>query len=120
LPWQTKLDSGWSNYDLEIFGHPWSRLRLTTVTEELEQGKRSFRCRCQSMWSLRAWIVFWAGLGAELSLISYLAPMTPWIWMLLLAAPLLLWHLEEEEQWLRLAVEESLDEAASQLQLVKL
>ncbi|HKS35797.1 MAG TPA: glycosyltransferase, partial [Verrucomicrobiae bacterium] len=50
--WQYKTDTGWNDYDVEIFGSRWSRLRLTTVTEELAGGKKIIRCRLAATWSL--------------------------------------------------------------------
>jgi hypothetical protein len=70
--WQNKLDTGWNEYDAEVFGNRWSRLRLTTVAEELAEGKMIFRCRLRASWSLRALFTFWIALGAELLLIGFL------------------------------------------------
>src|SRR5437773_1531208 len=83
--WQHKTDTGWNDYDVEIFGSRWSRLRLTTVTEELGQGRRIFRCRLKVTWSLPARIAFWSACGAQLVVIGLLSPTFPWIWMLLLS-----------------------------------
>src|SRR6266540_5509226 len=80
--WKQKTDSGWDQYDVEIFGSRWSRLRLTTVTEELAAGKKIVRCRLNATWSLPARIAFWSLAGAELLLIGWLAAACPWIWML--------------------------------------
>src|SRR5437773_5970920 len=63
--WQYKTDTGWNDHDVEVFGSRWSRLRLTTVTEELGQDKRVFRCRLNAIWSLPARIAFWSACGAE-------------------------------------------------------
>ncbi len=71
--WKQKTDSGWDQYDVEIFGSRWSRLRLTTVTEELAAGKKIVRCRLNATWSLPARIAFWSLAGAELLLIGWLA-----------------------------------------------
>ena len=118
--WQVRADSGWMSYDLEIIGPRWSRLRLTTMTEELEQGKRTFRCRLQPQWSLLAKVFFWTVLGAELFLVGLLAPIQPWIWMLLLTVPMISVFLEYEQWTLLQTIAALLDETASGLRLVKL
>ena len=118
--WQVRADSGWMSYDLEIIGPRWSRLRLTTMTEELEQGKRTFRCRLQPQWSLLAKVFFWAVLGVELFLVSLIAPFQPWIWMVLLSVPMISVFLEYEQWTLIQAITALLDDAAGDLKLVKL
>ena len=47
--WGTTIDSGWSNWDLEAHGHPWTLVRLCTAQEEHGGGKRLIRVR----WRLR-------------------------------------------------------------------
>ncbi|PYI83255.1 MAG: glycosyl transferase [Verrucomicrobia bacterium] len=117
--WQYKPDSGWSHYDLEIFGNRWSRLCLTTVTEELEQGKRNFCCRLQATWSLPAKLLFWFILGVELVLIGLLAPVQPWLWMILLSLAVLNGLLEQEKLRLQQVIATLLGEVAAQLSMVK-
>jgi glycosyltransferase involved in cell wall biosynthesis len=118
--WEHKADTGWNDYDVEIFGSRWSRLRLATATEELEGGKRVFRCRLKATWSLPARIVFWSVCGLEILLISMLASAHPWIWMLLLSMSLLGWWLEQEKRTLLLWILALLDEVAAELGLVKI
>ncbi len=118
--WQTKTDTGWADHDLEIFGPRWSRLRLTTVTEQLDRGRINLRCRLETHWSLSAKILFWMLLGTELLVISLLASIQPWIWMLLLTLPLANWILEHEQLLMQQSIAALLDEAASSLSLTKL
>jgi hypothetical protein len=118
--WPHKLDSGWSDHDVEIFGNRWSRLRLATVTEDLGQNRKIFRCRLWASWSLRAWIAFWFLFGAELLVIAFLAPAQPWLWMALLSLPLFGWYLEQEKRNLQQLIATVLDEAARQQNLVPL
>ncbi len=96
--WQLRLDTHWSGHDFEIIGNRWSRLRVVTVTEELDQNRRNLRVRLQPQWSLLARVCLGTALGAELALVGLLAGSLPWIWMLLLSIPLLYW-LFEHEQW---------------------
>ncbi len=118
--WQNKLDTGWNEYDAEVFGNRWSRLRLTTVTEELTEGKMIFRCRLRANWSLRAQFTFWFALGAELLLIGFLARVEPWVWMSLLTLPILAWFLEQEKRNMQQLMKALIDEAAAELGLLRL
>jgi hypothetical protein len=118
--WQHKTDTGWSDYDVEIFGSRWSRLRLTTVTEELAGGKKIIRGRLAATWSLPARIAFWSACGAELLVIGWLAAAHPWIWMLLLTMSVLGWWLEQERRTLLLWIAAFVDEVASEHGLSKL
>ncbi len=118
--WQHKSDTGWSNHDVEIFGNRWSRLRLTTVAEELEGGRKVFRCRLAGTWSLRAWIVFGLIAGAELLLIGMLAPVQHWVWMVLLTLPVLKWFLDYETRSMQHSIAALLDTIAARRQMVKL
>jgi glycosyltransferase involved in cell wall biosynthesis len=118
--WQHKTDTGWNDYDVEIFGSRWSRLRLTTVSEELPGGKRIIRCRLKATWSLPARIAFWSACGVELLVIGWLAAAHPWIWMLLLTMSVFGWWLEQERRTLLLWIAAFLDEVASEHGLAKL
>ena len=118
--WQHKTDTGWNDYDVEIFGSRWSRLRLTTVTEELGQGKYIFRCRLNATWSLPARIAFWSTCGGELLVIGLLAPAHPWIWMLLVSMSALGWWLEQERKTMLLWIAALLDEVAADQSLVRI
>ena len=118
--WQIKPDTGWNDHDVEIFGSRWSRLRLVTVSEELEQGRKMFRCRLQTDWSLRAKLGFWLLLGGELLIIGLLAGVEPWLWMLLLTLPVFGWYLEHEKRTLQLLIAQLLDDVAAQEKMVRL
>lgn len=43
--WAIKVDSGWTDWDLEIYCHPWSVLRICTAQEDHGSGKRLIRVR---------------------------------------------------------------------------
>ena len=89
-------DTGWTNYDLEMVPTAWTRLRLTTVSEELEMGKKHFRCRIATRWSLPAKLLFaFLVIGAAL-LISLFAQQCPWIWYALLPPSLAVWFFQDE------------------------
>ena len=91
-----------------------------TVTEELGQAKRIFRCRLKATWSLPARIVFWSACGLELLIIGFLSPKYPWIWMLLLSMSAFGWWLEQERRNMLLWIAALLDEIAANQQLVKI
>jgi O-antigen biosynthesis protein len=118
--WQHKTDTGWSAYDVEIFGSRWSRLRLTTATEELAQAHKVFRCQLSATWSLTARIAFWSTAGVELAIIGLVAPSHPWIWMLLLSLAAFGWWLEQEKHRLLLWIAALLDEIGAEQKLVKI
>src|SRR6266487_775332 len=118
--WQHKTDTGWSAYDVEIFGSRWSRLRLTTATEELAQGHKVFRCQLSATWSLTARIAFWSTAGVELAIIGLVAPSHPWIWMLLLSLAAFGSWLEQEKHRLLLWIAALLDEIGAEQKLVKI
>jgi len=118
--WPSKTDSGWSEHDIEIFGSRWSQLQLTTATEDYGAGKRLFRCRLRSSWSLPAYVAFWGSLGAQLLVIGVLAGVQPWLWMLLLSMPLLGWFLEQEKRDQQRLIAKFLDDVAQQRGMTKL
>jgi glycosyltransferase involved in cell wall biosynthesis len=118
--WQHKTDTGWSAYDVEIFGSRWSRLRLTTATEELAQGHKVYRCHLNATWSLPARIAFWSTAGMELFIIGLVAPSHPWIWMLLLSLAAFGWGLEQEKNRLVLWITALLDEIGTEQKMVKI
>jgi GT2 family glycosyltransferase len=118
--WHLRSDTGWTDYDLEILEARWSKVRLMTVSEHLDHGRLSLRCRLQTQWSPLAKVVFWSLLAAEVVVAALAGPALPWIWMLLLNVPLVGWLLEFQRAKLRRAVGALLDEVAEQQKLVKL
>jgi len=54
--WGITLDTGWSEWDAEVFGHPWTCLRLTTVQEEHGSGRRLLRLRYRLSPTWLSWI----------------------------------------------------------------
>jgi GT2 family glycosyltransferase len=116
--WQFRADAGWADYDLEILETTWSRLRLLTASEYLDQGRLCLRCRLQSEWSLGANVVFWGLLVAETMAAVLIGSALPWVWMLLLTVPIAGWALELEQARLRNTVAALLDEVATRQGLV--
>ena len=98
--WQFRVDSGWREFDLEVYGRRWSKLRLTTLAEHAPDGPRLW-CRLQTCWTLPARVVW--GAVALLSMLGVLAwaERRPWAWALLLLPPALAWGLARDQQSLR-------------------
>jgi glycosyltransferase involved in cell wall biosynthesis len=117
--WQYRADTGWNHYDAEVVGSTWSRLRLTTVSEDLGENKSFFRCRLTARWSWPAKLFFIAALGAELVAIDNLAEVQPWIWMILSSIPILYWFIEEEGRSRQQLICSLVDDAANTLELEK-
>jgi hypothetical protein len=46
--WAYSADTGWTNWDFQIYGNRWWQLHLLTVTEEHGQGKRLTRTRLRT------------------------------------------------------------------------
>jgi GT2 family glycosyltransferase len=116
---QVRLDSGWADFDVEISGNFWSRLRLTTVTEELDLGRRNFHCRLRGHWSPAAKLIFWLVLLAQGVVIGLLARAQPWIWLLPLTLPLLALGIDHQYQELRELMAAHLAVSAGKLKLVR-
>jgi hypothetical protein len=116
--WQNKPDTGWGKCDLEIYGNRWNRLRLTTVSEELDNGY-TLRCRIENTWSLRATLGFWLLAALELVIIGLFARFQPWFWMMLLSLPILSWFLEFEKRATQMQVTAVLDAVAAEFELTR-
>ena len=43
--WGTTVDSGWSDWDLEVHCHPWTVVQVSTAQEDYGGGKRLIRAR---------------------------------------------------------------------------
>lgn len=120
--WPNKTDTGWCDYDLEVFGTPWSRLQLTTVSEPLAGSNELVRCRLQPRWPLRARAVCWGGCGVDLLLIG-LAGKWPWLWLAAglgaLALAIFVWFLRQENRNLKNVVARLVEDQAKQLNLIR-
>lgn len=115
--WPSRLDSGWTDHDLDIEMPTWSRVRLLTVAETLEGGRLTLRCRLRATWSLTATILFWGVLATEAVLVGLLAHLQPWLWMGLLSLPILSWFIDLQVRTAQIALAALVDEAATELTL---
>jgi len=117
--WPNRADIGWSDYDVEVYDTRWSKLQLTTVTEEHPGGKQLIRCRLRPRWSLKAKLSFWLLCGLELVLVGLVASWRPWLWLLLLTLPLFAWFLHCQHRALQSLIVVLLDRLARDWQLDK-
>ncbi len=115
--WPTKSDTGWNEYDLEVPGGRWVRLRLATAAEDYAKDKRLIHCRLRAGWSVQARIVFWSLLGIELLIIGFMGSWWRWPWLLLLSMPLFAWFLARQKRNLRAVMVAFLDELAKERSL---
>ncbi len=113
-----RLDSGWDGFDLELQASAWNRIQLTTVTEELDQGRRNIRCRLDARWSARSKILFALLIAITAIVISLLRQSLPWIWMTLALLPLAVWFVEEDRLLRQAAFAGLLDSAAAEQGLI--
>ena len=117
--WPNRVDLGWNDYDLEIYGSRWSHLQLITATEVLGPASQIIRCRLHTGWTLFAKTVFWSLAGLQLLIIGFLAPMFPWLWAGLLTLPLMNWLLTREQRNLRRLIAVFLADTAQDIALIK-
>ena len=114
-----RADIGWSEYDVEIYGHRWSHLQLTTAAEEHQGGRQLIRCRLRAVWSLQAKVVFCLVLGLVLLALGFFGRVTPWVWLSLLVLPLFWWFLAQQKRNPQSVVIVFLDELAKEWNMTK-
>jgi O-antigen biosynthesis protein len=118
--WQWKPDSGWGDVDAEVFGPRWSRLRIVTVGEHLDQGRINLRCKLAVTSSLYARLAFGALTGGLLLLLNAWSHAGHWLWILLLLPLVLVWRIEHEKQLVRRLVAGLVNEVIDRLELVRI
>ncbi|MBU6276592.1 MAG: glycosyltransferase, partial [Planctomycetes bacterium] len=113
--WGVTLDTGWSEWDARVFGHPWTSLEVTTVQEEHGSGRRLVRLRSR----LRFTWVAWAALAAAASSVSLALAWNPAVGAAL-AGITVLAALAIRGRGVRLAAQiaEAFDDAAAELGFV--
>jgi hypothetical protein len=118
--WQFRVDTGWSDFDVEIFGSRWASLQLTTAAEPHPGGKQMLRCRLRSVWPLASRAAFFVLLGLELLLIGWLGAGHIWSWLILLTLPAFPWLLAREQRGLLRMISCLLDRVAADSGLSKI
>jgi hypothetical protein len=71
--WGTTIDSGWSDWDLEVNYHPWTFLQITTAQEDHGSGKRLIRVR----YRMRLTVLAKVAVGSTLFAAAALAAINP-------------------------------------------
>ncbi len=115
--WQWKPDTGWGDYDAEVYGPRWSRIRLTTVGEEADGGRKLFRCRIAAYSSLRARLVLGSIMGGLLLVFESWLRAEPWVAVLGALIPLWIWCVESEKHLVKRLVTQSIQAAAGDIGL---
>jgi O-antigen biosynthesis protein len=118
--WQHKVDAGWNEYDVQVYGSAWSVVQLVTVAEILGHGKELLRCRLRGRWTLFAKAFFGIMVGVELSLIGFLGQAAWWPYLLLLSLPLFAWFSAKDQRDLKRIIAVFIDELATELKLKKI
>jgi glycosyltransferase involved in cell wall biosynthesis len=118
--WEVKPDTGWCEFDAEIFGSRWAQLQLATVAEPHAGGKQLLRCRLRTAWSLSAKVGLCSLLGFELVVIGFVWHALWQIWFLLLTIPLFAWYVQRERRDLQRLISVVLDDIARKIGIIKL
>ena len=117
--WPNKADTGWNDYDVEVYDTRWTRVQLTTVAEEHPEGKQLIRCRLRGRWALRTKVAFWSLCGVELLVCGLWQARLPWVWSLLVTLPLLAWYFSRQQRNLQSMIMVFLDDLAGEWHLAK-
>jgi glycosyltransferase involved in cell wall biosynthesis len=82
--WQFRTDTGWSPWDLEVYGSRWSKLQLTTAAEYEPDGRPWIRCRLRAALPLPARLALGALSGVAVLWLGLRGPLHPGEWLVLL------------------------------------
>ncbi len=93
---EARMATEWSRHDLEVARSSWSRLWLSTVTEELPKARKLLRCRVRTVWTLGAALALGVTAAGVLLATGLLASRSEWIWMSPLALPVLYFLFEHD------------------------
>jgi len=118
--WPNRLDIGWSEFDVEIYGSRWSHLQLTTAAEDHPRGRQLIRCRLRARWSLQAHVAFWSLLGLEALVMGFFGGWKNWLGLSLLTLPAFVYFLSRQKRNLQSLVIVFLDDLAKQWNLLKI
>ncbi|MBX3746619.1 MAG: glycosyltransferase [Verrucomicrobiae bacterium] len=84
--WPCRTDSGWADFDIEVFGPRWTRVTLVTVAEPARDRAQILRCRLHPRWTLATHLVVWGSLATLLLVLRLLGLHAHGLWL----APLIL------------------------------
>lgn len=117
--WPHKADSGWCEYDVEIYGSHWSNLQLATVAEDYSRTEHVLRCRLRTRWSLAAKVAWWSLAGLLVLVLGLFAARVRWLWLGLVSLPLLAWWFRHEQKTLQSTIAAFLNALAREHRLIK-
>lgn len=118
--WQNKVDNGWNDYDVQVYGTAWSHLRLATASEYFPKGRQVLNVRLRPGWTLLAKLVFSALLALEVILLGVVGEGQAWPAFTLLSLPLLAWFLARDQRALQRHMALFIEELAADLRLTRL
>lgn len=118
--WQNKVDAGWNDYDVQVYGSSWSLVQIVTVAEALGHGKQIIRARLKPGGTLFAKAFFWTMLGAQLVVIGFLGREAWWPFLLLLSMPLFAWFLAKDQRDLQRLLGVFMDDLAAEMKLKRI
>lgn len=110
-------DTGWADYDIEVYGGRWSRLHVVTASEFWPRGEQLIRCRLRPRLTLAACIACIGFVGLTVLCIAMAVRGHHWWWPVLLAPPAFFVWLRREQHDLQRLVSVLLDAVAGQLGL---
>lgn len=112
--WGVTLDTGWSDWDAEVFGHPWTCLRLTTVQEDHGSGRRLIRLKYRFTPTWLAWTAL-AASGLSIALAACWQPAVAAVGGVLVALVFAAGH--RRGVWLAGTILETIDRNAREMGL---
>ena len=122
--WETKPDTGWNEFDLEILGSRWAHLQLVTVAEPHAKGRQRVRCRLRAAWSLSAKVALGLMFGFELVVIGLAGhsfwPILLFVLTVALTVPAFVWYVNRNRRDLQRLIAVVLDDIAQKNGMVKL
>jgi len=118
--WQSRIDAGWSDHDIEVYGSRWAQLQLATVSEPYAGGKEILRCRLDTTWSLPAKLAFFTMLVVDVLLIGLLQHKFPWIWALVATPVIFAIFMIREQRSLQRLISLVIGSAAKQCGLIRI
>lgn len=119
--WHSRADSGWNQWDIEVFGVRWTKAWIQTVAEEHGQGARTIRVKIRRKWTSFSKAILFAAVCVELVVINalgkYVGELT--VAPVLLSIPLLGLYFHLRARRLQRLVGVLVDQVAKDLKLVR-
>jgi hypothetical protein len=111
------MDRGWSPFDVAVFGRLWSQAKVTTVAEELGEGRRVLRCRVRTSISLLGrWMLATLCSAALVASVAW-PKWQPWVFFAWIVVPIHLMLVAAERRLILQLVVALVDTVAQRLKL---